>query len=288
MKWLLSFAALVTATYLALVIGLYLFQRRLVYPAHTAPYYSVAELRLDNLREVRLEAADGVELVAWHVPAQPGKPTLLYFHGNAAPLLNRLPRIERFSAAGYGVFMPAYRGYSGSGGRASEAALIDDAVTAFDVLLEQGVSPETIVLYGESLGTGVAIQLAGRREVAGIVLDAPYTSLPDVAQLAYPFVPVRPFMTEHFNSREHIRALNVPILIMHGTQDSVIPISLGRELYLVANEPKQFVAIEGAAHSNIYEYGAFGHLDRFVRSLSNVGSAGQTTSPCRGRVPTCR
>lgn len=272
MKWLLPLAALVAVAYAAAVIGLYLFQRRLVYPAHTAPYHSVSELRLGELREVRLEAADGVELVAWHLPARPGKPTLLYFHGNAAPLLNRLPRIERFSAAGYGVFMPAYRGYSGSGGSASEAALIDDAVMAFDALRERGVSPETIVLYGESLGTGVAIQLAGRREVAGIVLDAPYTSLPDVAQLAYPFVPVRPFMTEHFNSREHIQELDVPVLVLHGTEDPVIPISLGRELFSVANEPKKFIAIEGAAHSNIYEYGAFTHLDRFLRSLSGAGA----------------
>lgn len=272
MKWLLPLAALVAVAYAAAVIGLYLFQRRLVYPAHTAPYHSVSELRLGELREVRLEAADGVELVAWHLPAKPGNPTLLYFHGNAAPLLNRLPRIERFSAAGYGVFMPAYRGYSGSGGSASEAALIDDAVMAFDALRERGVSPETIVLYGESLGTGVAIQLAGRREVAGIVLDAPYTSLPDVAQLAYPFVPVRPFMTEHFNSREHIQELDVPVLVLHGTEDPVIPISLGRELFSVANEPKKFIAIEGAAHSNIYEYGAFTHLDRFLRSLSGAGA----------------
>jgi fermentation-respiration switch protein FrsA (DUF1100 family) len=270
MKWLLTLAALVVFAYAAVVIGLYLFQRRLVYPAHTAPYHSVSELRLGNLSEVRLKASDGVELVAWHLPAKAGQPTLLYFHGNAAPLLNRLPRIERFSAAGYGILMPAYRGYSGSGGSASEAALVEDAVTAFDALRERGVSLETIVLYGESLGTGVAIQLAGRREVAGIVLDAPYTSLPDVAQLAYPFVPVRPFMTEHFNSREHIRELDVPVLILHGTEDPIVPISLGRELFSVANEPKSFVAIKGAAHSNIYEYGAFSHLDRFLRTLSRA------------------
>jgi hypothetical protein len=272
MKWLLTLAALVLFAYAAAVIGLYLFQRRLVYPAHTAPYHSVSELRLGDLRELRLTAADGVELVAWHLPARPGKPTLLYFHGNAAPLLNRLPRIERFSAAGYGILMPAYRGYSGSGGSASEASLVEDAVTAFDALRESGVNTDDIVLYGESLGTGVAIQLAGRRDVAGIVLDAPYTSLPDVAQLAYPFVPVRPFMTEHFNSREHIQKLDVPVLMLHGTEDPVIPISLGRELFSAANEPKRFVAIEGAAHSNIYEYGAFSHLDRFLRTLSRAQS----------------
>jgi hypothetical protein len=272
MKLLLAVTGLVIFAYLAVLIGLYAFQRRLVYPAQTAPYHSVSELKLANLQEVRLDTPDGARLVAWWMPAQPGKPTLLYFHGNAAPLLNRLPRIERFSAAGYGVFMPAYRGYSGSEGSPSEAALIDDAATAYDALRERGAGERDIVLYGESLGTGVAVQLAGRRKVAGIVLDAPYTSLTDVAQLAYPFVPVRPFMTERFDSRQHIGALNVPMLMMHGTEDQVIPMSLGQELFSVANEPKRFVPIEGAAHSNIYEYGAFTHLDRFLKDLSDASA----------------
>ncbi len=279
MKLILAVAGVAILAYAAILVGLYVFQRRLVYPVQTAPYTSVSELRLDKLQEVRLRASDGAVLVAWWMPAGPGKPTLLYFHGNAAALLNRLPRIERFSAAGYGVFMPAYRGYSGSEGNPSEAALIDDAVTAYDALRERGVRKEDIVLYGESLGTGVAIQLAGRRKVAGLVLDAPYTSLPDVAQLAYPFVPVRPFMTERFDSRRHIRKLDAPVLMMHGAEDQVIPISLGRELFSVANEPKTFVAIEGAAHSNIYDYGAFAHLDRFLKGLSKTRSDAERLAP---------
>ena len=279
MKLILVVAGVAILAYAAILVGLYVFQRRLVYPVQTAPYTSVSELRLDKLQEVRFRASDGAVLVAWWMPAGPGKPTLLYFHGNAAALLNRLPRIERFSAAGYGVFMPAYRGYSGSEGSPSEAALIDDAVTAYDALRERGVRKEDIVLYGESLGTGVAIQLAGRRKVAGLVLDAPYTSLPDVAQLAYPFVPVRPFMTERFDSQRHIRKLDVPILMMHGAEDQVIPISLGRELFSVANEPKTFVAIEGAAHSNIYDYGAFAHLDRFLKALSKTRSDAERLAP---------
>lgn len=272
MKLILAVAGVIIFAYAALLAGLYIFQRRLVYPAQTALYYSVSELRLDNLREVKLKASDGVALIAWWMPAEPGKPTLLYFHGNGDSLLSRLPRIERFSAAGYGVFMPAYRGYSGSEGTASEAALIDDAVTAYDVLQDKGISGKSIVLYGESLGTGVAIQLAEKRKVQGIVLDAPYTSLPDVAQLAYPFMPVRSFMTERFESRSHIQKLEVPILIMHGTEDQVIPISLGQKLFAAANEPKTFVAIKGAAHSNIYEFGAFTHLDRFLKDLSAANS----------------
>lgn len=277
MKLILTVAGVVILAYAALLAGLYMFQRRLVYPTQTAPYHSVSDLRLDNLREVKLKAPDGAALIAWWIPSKPGKPTLLYFHGNADSLMERLPRMERFSAAGYGVFMPAYRGYSGSEGTPTESTLIGDAVTAYDALREKGVSEKNIVLYGESLGTGVAIQLAEKRQAEGIVLDAPYTSLTDVAQLAYPFIPVRPFMTERFESRSHIQRLKIPLLIMHGTEDQVIPISLGRELFAAANEPKTFITIKGAAHSNIYEYGAFSYLDRFLSDLP-VASTGDVSA----------
>jgi uncharacterized protein len=281
MKLILTVAGVAILAYSVILAGLYIFQRRLVYPVQTAPYHKVSELGLDDLRELKLQATDGTTLIAWWMPAEPGKSTLLYFHGNAAALLNRLPRIERFSAAGYGVFMPAYRGYSGSEGSPSEAALIDDAVMVYDALRERGVSEHNIVLYGESLGTGVAIQLAGRRKVAGIVLDAPYTSLPDVAQLAYPFMPVQSFMTERFDSRRHIQKLDVPVLMMHGTEDQVIPISFGRELFSAANAPKRFEAIEGAAHSNIYDFGAFAHLDKFLKDLSGASVDAGGVVPAR-------
>jgi hypothetical protein len=266
MKTILTLVALIALLYGIAVLALFVFQRRLTYPTGTAAYYDAAATGLADLKEIKLETLDGTRLIAWWSPAVAGKPTLLYFHGNASALLNRLPRIERFSAAGYGVFMPAYRGYSGSGGSPSEELLIADSQLAYDYLRDAGINADDIVLYGESLGTGVAIQLAGLRPVAGIVLDAPYTSLPDVAKRAYSFAPVQTFMTERFESSRHIKQVDAPILVMHGALDQTIPIEVGRELFDLAPEPKRFVALKGAGHSNIYDFGAFRHLDEFLNT----------------------
>src|SRR5688572_6205879 len=175
-KLLLGFVIFVLGAYLVVAISLFVFQRRLIYPADPTRHLP-AEAGLDTVREVSLKAADGETLVAWHAPARPGQPTLLYFHGNGGTLLVRAERIRRFLGDGLGVFMPAYRGYSGSTGSPSEAALIADAKLAHDYLIGMGLPPEQIVIYGESLGTGVAVQLAADRRAAGVVLDAPYSSL---------------------------------------------------------------------------------------------------------------
>ncbi len=268
MRTILILAGVAIGAYVAAMFGLWAFQRRLVYINGGAPYHAPEDTGLSDLREVRLDTPDGERLVAWWRPAAAGKPTLLYFQGNAGALMNRLPRIERFSAGGYGVFMPAYRGYSGSTGRPSEDALVADAMLAYDYLREAGLGEGDIVLYGESLGSGVAVRLAGLRPVAGVVLDAPFTSLPDVARRAYPFAPVDTFMTERFESKRHIGRVRAPILMMHGDEDRTIPIGIGRELYEEAPEPKRFAVIAGASHSNIYEYGAFESLRDFLDGLT--------------------
>jgi fermentation-respiration switch protein FrsA (DUF1100 family) len=262
-KLLLGVVTLALSLYLALAISLLVFQRRLIYPADPARH-SPAEAGLDTVREVSLKTADGETLVAWHAPARPGQPTLLYFHGNGGTLLARADRIRRFLGDGLGVFMPAYRGYSGSTGSPSEAALIADAKLAHDHLLGMGLRPEDIVIYGESLGTGVAVQLAADRRAAGVVLDAPYTSLLDIARLHYPFIPVKLFLLDTFASVDHIKRIDAPLLVMHGTEDRVIPLESGKALYDAANQPKQMAVLRGAGHSDLYAFGAMQILRRFI------------------------
>jgi uncharacterized protein len=212
MKLLLGLVGLVIGLYLILTLALFTFQRRLIYP--TSPTrHSPSEAGLDIVREVTLKTPDGEQLVAWYAPAQPGRPTLLYFHGNGGTLLIRADRIRRFLGDGLGVFMPAYRGYSGSTGSPSEAALIADAKLAYDHLTGMGLRAEQIVAYGESLGSGVAVQLAASRQTAGVVLDAPYSSLLDVAQRRYSFIPVKPFLLDTFASDAYIANVKAPVLI---------------------------------------------------------------------------
>ena len=271
MKTLLIIAGLIAGIYVIAAGSLYVFQRRLIYLPDTdreAP----AEAGLSGVREVVLDTPDGARLIAWYAPPAPGKATLLYFHGNAGSLADRTDRIRRFAGAGYGVFMPSYRGYSGSTGSPSEAAINADARLAYEHLRGLGVAERAIVLYGESLGSGVAVRLASEHPVGAVILDAPYTSLPDVGKMLYPVMPVRTFMVDRFDSKKYIAAVRAPILIMHGTNDTVIPLGLGQALFEAAPEPKEMAVFKGAGHSDIYAYGAFPRLEDFLRTHLSHGS----------------
>ncbi len=263
MQTLFSILAIAAAIYLAVTAALYFFQRSLIY-FPDATYHSPSDAGLSGVEEVTLTTADGERLVAWRALPAPGQPTLLYFHGNAGGLTSRAERIARFNKIGLGVFMPSYRGYSGSTGQPSEKALISDAIAAYDYLRQQGVSSADIIPYGESLGTGVAVQLAANKPVGALILDAPYTSLPAVGKKAYPFMPVETFMTDRFDSKRHIAKVEASILILHGRADNTIPIEFGRALFEAAPDPKEFIAIEGAGHSDIYMFGALENLKGFL------------------------
>jgi fermentation-respiration switch protein FrsA (DUF1100 family) len=265
MNFLISVALGVALLYVTATALLYSFQRRLIY--FPDPQYSTpADAELNGVREVRLDAPDGARIVAWWAPARAGQPTLLYFHGNASTLDSRSDRIQLFTRVGLGIFMPAYRGYSGSTGSPSEPALIADAMLAYEHLRKSGLAALDIVPYGESLGSGVAVQVAAAKEVGAVVLDAPYTSLPDVGKWRFPVIPVHTLMIDRFESKRYIAGVKAPILIMHGAKDEVIPIGFGKELFALAPEPKAMEVFQGAGHSDIYMFGALGTLQRFLRA----------------------
>lgn len=263
MQIVLTIGAVAAVLYLCIALALYVIQRRLIYYPDTE-YFKPADAKLEGVREVKLDAPDGVRLISWWAPAPTGQPTILYFHGNAGGLMDRAERIRLFVNAGFGIVMPSYRGYSGSTGKPSEKALIGDAALAYDHLRSQGLNPRDIVLYGESLGSGVAVQLATKREVAAVILDAPYTSLPDIGKRIYPYIPVETFMTDRFDSKRHIAGVTAPILIMHGKKDVTTPVELGAALYEVAPKPKELVVLEEAGHTNIFQFGAMAILRRFI------------------------
>ena len=242
------------AIYAAVALAAYLGQRKLMYFPDTERV-EPAEAGLAGVEERELETPDGARVIAWYGKARRGQPTLLYFHGNGGGLEDRAPRIVRFMAEGWGVYMMAYRGYSGSSGSPTEANNVADARLAYHALVKEGVPPGSIVAYGESLGSGVAVRIAAELPVAGVILDAPFTSVVDLAAAAYPFLPVRLLLIDRYETTKYIASVKVPLLILHGERDSVVPVAMGREVARLANEPKRLVTFPNGYHSDLYVNG---------------------------------
>jgi fermentation-respiration switch protein FrsA (DUF1100 family) len=254
------------AAYLVICAAAYLLSRSHMYfpdPARVSP----AEAGLDGVREIDFEAGDGTTLVGWYAAAREGKPTILYFHGNAANAANRAPKIAAMLQDGFGVFYLNNRGYGGSGGRPTEANNVADALAAYDELRELGVPAKRIAAYGESLGSGQAVRLAAKRPVAGVVLEAPLTSTIDVARPVYFWLPLNLVIADKYNVERSIGAVTAPILILHGEQDEVIPVDMGRRVFRAANAPKRIEAFPRAHHNDLFDHGAWKKMREFLLSL---------------------
>jgi len=255
--WLLGAGLL---GYLTLIAALFVFQRALMYfPTRGA--IVPAEYGLTDFRTVTVRTRDGLLIDGWYKPAlYPDKPTVALFHGNAGHIGHRADKALDLAAAGYGVFLVGYRGYGGNEGQPTEPGLYADARAALDWLVEQGVSGRRLVLYGESLGTGVAVRMAGERRVGGVVLEAPYTAIVDVAAALYPWVPVRRLMHDRFDSLSRIADIQAPLLVIHGERDRVVPVTYGKRLFAAAKEPKTAIWLPDAGHNDLREHGLMAHV----------------------------
>jgi fermentation-respiration switch protein FrsA (DUF1100 family) len=258
-------AVAVLALYACALAGLFFNQRSLLYPASDRRT-AAAEAGLVGFQDLVLPTPDGERLVAWWKPPQPGKALILYFHGNGGSLWNRRFRAQALTTSGRGLLMISYRGYSGSTGTPTEAGLHTDARTAYDWVV-QSYEASRLVAYGESLGTGVAVRLASEQPLAGLILDAPYTSIADVASLTYWYVPVSWLMLDQFRSLDIIERVKAPILILHGTDDRIIPFGFGEQLYAAAPEPKRFIRIAGGNHSRNLEQGGMAAVEDFLAAV---------------------
>ena len=264
MSRVLILLGVVAALYAALAGAVFLGQRAMLYPAF-GPALGAAEAGLPGFEDVVLATPDGESLAAWYRAPEPGRVILLYFHGNGGGLLNRRDRARLLTRDGRGLLLVSYRGYPGSTGRPTEAGLGLDARTAY-AWLRQRFPPERIVLYGESLGTGVAVGLAAEHAVAGLILDAPFTSAADVAAGLFWYLPVRLLMRDQYRSAERIGAVRAPLLVLHGGRDGVVPIALGERLFAAAPEPKRFVRVAGGDHVGNLERG-IGEVRAFLAEV---------------------
>jgi pimeloyl-ACP methyl ester carboxylesterase len=223
---------------------------------------------LSGVKEIEIAVADGITLIAWYAPAKEDKPTILYFHGNGANAASRAPKIQKIREQGFGVFYLNNRGYGGSGGRPTEKDNVADAIAAYDHLIGLNVPAGKIVTYGESLGSGQAVRLGAARPVAAVVLEAPLTSTIDVARRPYFWLPLGLLITDKYNNERDIRLVKVPVLVLHGAQDAVIPVEMGWRVYRAANEPKRIELFPQGSHDDLFYQGAWEKTQAFVDSLS--------------------
>ena len=255
MEFVVRVVVVAAVIYLGVVGLVYIVQRQLQY-FPDGRMYSPLEAGVPEMSIVRFPSGDGLELISWYHAAATGAPTVIYFQGNAGNIAGRGASIRPWIEVGYGVLLVGYRGYGGGDGRPTEQGLYDDGRGAIAYVRGLGVQPLQIALYGESLGSGVAVKMAVEHDIGGVILEAPFTSAVEVGARAYPIFPVRWLMKDRFDSLSRIADIDAPLLIIHGEADRTIPVSHGRQMLAAARQPKRGVFIAQASHNDLRAYGA--------------------------------
>jgi fermentation-respiration switch protein FrsA (DUF1100 family) len=259
------------AAWLVACVGLIVFARTMIYPFQ--PGFSAAvPVGAPGMRAVTIAADDGLALTVWLTPPREGRPVILYFTGNAGSLPSDGPLFGELAERGFGIAALNYRGAGGMPGKPSQAMLTADAVALYDALdrlIGQPVPPTRRVILGTSLGAGLAVQLAARRPVRGLVLETPFNRLCEVAQIHYPLFPACLLLPyERWASADLIGQVAAPVLILHGEADEIIPLSQGKALFTAAREPKSLIVYPGAHHNDLRLHGDMGDAITFIEDLA--------------------
>lgn len=272
LKWLRMLAIAVAAAFIFWTVALMVFEDKFIYFPDKYPKGAYDQASsIPNLRDCWTTAEDGVKIHGWFAPAESAKATLVISHGNAGNLSHRYLLMRSLLRHKFNVLMYDYRGYGRSEGTPDEEGIYKDGRAFFDYASTlREVDPKKIILWGTSLGGAAATDVATKRPAAGLILESTFTSGKDVARIFYPFLPVGTFMRSNFNTIEKIKTVHLPLLIMHGNLDEILPFGLGRQLFAAANDPKEFYEIIGARHNDTFFVGGeeyFERIDRFVSAL---------------------
>lgn len=265
----LSFLVFALVAYAGIVAAMYVFQRSLMYHPG-GPLPPVSETGMTGMRAVTLHTEDGLSLVSWYLPPRDERaPVVVYFHGNGGTIAGRLYKADHFRSVGCGMLLVSYRGFGGNPGSPTEAGLFADARAALAHVDEAGIARERVVLYGESLGTGVAAYAARHAADAGgavgaVILEAPFSSIAEVAGSHYPLVPAQWLTRDRYDSESRINGIGAPLLIVHAEDDRVVPIRYGRKLFAAAVEPKTALWLPEGGHDGHFEMGAFDSMAAFL------------------------
>jgi len=256
--------------YILLIVIVFFFQRNLLY------HPSVDNYLKDNLgtepaeiEKVKILTEDKIDLIGWFYNKDVKKfKTIVFFHGNAGSLKNRTYKLNHFKDLDVNFLIIAWRGFSGNKGKPNEKGLYEDARSAIRWLNMKGIQDKNIILYGESLGTAIAAEIAQNKKYAGVILESPFTSMVNMGKKYYPFFPVSFLLKDKFESYKKIDKISVPILIMHGKVDNIVPFYMGKKMYELANQPKYSYFSEYDDHMMEYNENLLNHLKEFINSLN--------------------
>ena len=253
--------------YFSILISTYIFQRSLLYHP-TENNYAGDQITV-SVDKVKIKTQDDIELIAWyHNKTQNEYKTILFLHGNAGTLENRIHKINHFQEMNINFLIIAWRGFSGNSGKPTEKGLYEDARSAVRWLKSRGIKENNIIIYGESLGTGIATEIAQNKNFAGIILESPFTSMVEAGKDKYPFLPVRLLLKDKYESNKKIKNIHTPILIMHGKVDKIVPFHMGKKMYELANKPKYSYFSEYDDHMMEYNEKLLRTLRNFIVSLN--------------------
>ena len=253
--------------YFLILLILFFFQRNLLYHPLENNYYG-DKLKV-SVSKVKIKTKDNIELLAWYHKKNTGNfKTILFLHGNAGSLENRIHKINHFKDFDINFLIIAWRGFSGNKGSPTELGLYEDAKSAIIWLKNKGLKNQDIILYGESLGTGVVTEIAQNNNFAGIILESPFTSMIDAAKNKYPIFPIKYLLKDKYESDKKIKNIKSPILIMHGEVDKIVPFWMGKKMYNIANKPKYSYFSKYDNHMMEYNEELLETVKKFISSLN--------------------
>ena len=252
--------------YLLILLFMYIFQRTFMY--HPNVKNTDSTTVQFKYKEVYIESEKDIKLKSWHSYLNPNKKTILFFHGNAGELGARTYKLNKFNDLDLNFLIISWRGFSGNNGKPTEQGLYKDAQKAVEWLEKKGINKKDIVLYGESLGTGIAVELATKSKYSGIILESPYTSMIDMGKRFYPFLPISILQKDKYNSLKKLSMIKSPILVLHGKSDKLVPFYMGKKIYDAANEPKYYYFPEFDNHMMTYDQDMLKILSNFVNEIS--------------------
>ena len=267
MKFSLQVISIILLVYFLILVFLYFYQRNLLYHPNENNYLN--DKLMVQVEKIKVGTNDNIDLLGWYYQKDIKKfKTILFFHGNAGSLENRIHKLNHFKDMNINFLIIAWRGFSGNKGKPSEEGLYEDGDSSIQWLLNKGIKETDIIIYGESLGTGVATHLSQNRNFAGLILETPFTSMVDAAKIFYPYIPVKFLLKDKFENKKKIKNIDLPILVMHGEADQIVPFSMGKKMFELANEPKYSYFTKHDNHMMEYDENLVKVLNSFLEGLN--------------------
>ena len=252
--------------YFVITVVVYFFQRKLLY--HPFSPQITGKGLIHNFETINFKTSDNFELKGWFHLKNSNKKTILFLHGNAGNLDNRIDKLNSLGSMDINFLIISWRGYSGNPGNPSEAGLYKDALGGIEWLNKKGISNDRIILYGESLGTAITTEVAQNENFAGIILEAPFTSMVDMGQKIYPIFPVKFLLKDKYESKNKIKNIKSPILVLHGRKDKIVPFYMGEKIFEMANSPKFKYFTDLDDHMMNFDEKLVNEIDLFIRNLN--------------------